>query len=73
MSSRRMEAKIPVRKPVFTVHQNESQEPTLNTAVQAQLGRRLRVIFDGETAPTPDKFQELLAQIDKRLGDKSTS
>lgn len=43
-------------------------EPVLNGTVQNQLGRRLRVMFDGPTAPMPDRFQELLAEIDRKVG-----
>lgn len=47
---------------------NPSQtEPVLNARVQAQLGRRLRVMFDGPVEPAPDRFQHLLAQIDEQL------
>lgn len=46
----------------------QSSEPVLNGTVQNQLGRRLRVMFDGPTAPMPDRFQELLAEIDRKVG-----
>jgi hypothetical protein len=42
-------------------------EPVLNAKVQAQLGRRLRVMFEGQIEPVPDRFQHLLAQIDEQL------
>lgn len=45
----------------------QTQEPVLNGAVQNQLGRRLRVLFDGQTTPPPDRFQELLAELDRKL------
>jgi hypothetical protein len=67
-----MEAKNPaVRESVFAIHEPQPQEPALNANVQAQIGRRLRVLFDGEVAPVPDRFQELLAQIDLALGQKT--
>ncbi|MDB5640686.1 MAG: Anti-sigma factor NepR [Hyphomicrobiales bacterium] len=69
MSLSRMEAKQPtVRESVFPIHHPHPGEPALNSAVQAQIGRRLRVMFDGEAEPVPDRFQELLAQIEKTLG-----
>jgi hypothetical protein len=69
MSLSRMEAKQPAaRESVFPIHHQPPSEPALNTVVQAQIGRRLRVLFDGETEPVPDRFQELLAQIDQQLG-----
>lgn len=45
----------------------QSQEPILNGTVQNQLGRRLRVLFDGQSSPPPDRFQELLAELDRKL------
>lgn len=69
MSLSRMEAKQPVaRESVFPIHHQQTSEPALNSTVQAQIGRRLRVMFDGEVEPTPDRFQELLAQIDAKFG-----
>lgn len=68
MSISRMEAKNPVvRQSVFPLHQGDPQEPALNATVRAQIGRRLRVLFDGEVEPAPDRFGELLAQLDARL------
>jgi hypothetical protein len=68
MSLSRMEAKQPVvRESVFPIHHQQQHEPALNTVVQAQIGRRLRVLFDGDVEPVPDRFQELLAQIDKQF------
>lgn len=72
MSLSRMEAKQPVAsESVFTMHHTPS-EPALNTVVQAQIGRRLRVLFDGEAEPVPDRFKELLAQIDAQIGSSET-
>jgi len=69
MSLSRMEAKqAVVRESVFPIHQAQQSEPALNATVQAQIGRRLRVLFDGEVEPVPDRFQELLAQIDAKFG-----
>lgn len=52
------------------MHQSKP-EPVLNDKVQAQLGRRLRVMFDGDAEPVPDRFLELLTQIDTQLRVKS--
>lgn len=69
MSCNRMEAKNPaVTEPFFHIHQSQGTEPVLSRAVQAQIGRRLRVLFEDEAQPVPDEFQELLSQIDARLG-----
>lgn len=69
MSLSRMEAKHPVtRESVFQIHHPQQFDPALNSIVRAQIGRRLRILFEGEAAPAPDSFQELLSQIDARLG-----
>lgn len=74
MSLSRMEAKQPAASDtVFTIHHPQQSEPVLNAAVQAQIGRRLRVMFDGEIEPAPDRFQELLAQIDAKFGGHGES
>lgn len=68
MSLSRMEAKHPVsRESVFQIHHPQQLDPALNSVVRAQIGRRLRIMFDGEAEPAPDRFQELLSQIDARL------
>ncbi len=68
MSLSRMEAKPPiVRDTMFPIHAPQTGEPTLNPVAQAQIGRRLRVIFDGPAAPVPARFQDLLAQIEQAL------
>ena len=73
MSLSRMEAKQPVvRESVFPIQHQQPSEPVLNSAVQAQIGLRLRVLFDGQTDPVPDRFQELLSQIDQKLGSGET-
>jgi hypothetical protein len=52
---------------VFPIHHPQQHEPALNSVVQAQIGRRLRVLFDDAAEPVPDRFQELLAQIDQKF------
>ena len=69
MSLSRMEAKQPVvSESVFPIHHQQQRDPALNAVVQAQIGRRLRVLFEGEAEPVPDRFNELLAQIDAKFG-----
>lgn len=64
MSLSRMEAKQPVaRDSVFAVH-HVQRDSTLNSVVRAQIGRRLRVLFDGEREPVPDRFLEILSRLD---------
>ena len=73
MSLSRMEAKQPVsRESVFQIQHQQPSDPSLNPVIQAQIGRRLRVLFDGEAEPVPDRFQELLAQIDAQFSNKET-
>ncbi|MDB5546354.1 MAG: hypothetical protein JWO64_3503, partial [Hyphomicrobiales bacterium] len=55
------------RESVFPIQHQQPSEPALNSVVQAQIGMRLRVLFDGQTDPAPDRFQELLSQIEKKL------
>ena len=52
---------------VRTMQEQQFEQPVLNRTVQAQLGRRLRVMFDGEAPPQPDRFDELIAELDRKL------
>jgi hypothetical protein len=64
-----MEAKPPIVKDtMFPIHHHQPGEPALNPVARAQIGRRLRVIFDGQAAPVPERVQDLLAQIEQALG-----
>ena len=38
---------------------------SLGRDVQAKIGQQLRAYYDGLIEPTPDRFAELLAQLDK--------
>ncbi len=44
----------------------------LGRDVQAKIGQQLRAYYDGLLEPTPDKFADLLRQLDKP-GDKGSS
>jgi len=69
MSLSRMEAKHPIaRDTMFPIHHQQTGELSLNTVAQAQIGRRLRVMFEGQVGPVPDRLQELLAQIEQMPG-----
>ncbi len=72
MSLGRMEAKTPiVKESLFTIHQN-SNEPVLNETVRAQIGRRLRSLFESlGSEPLPSRMQDLLVQIDRSLRERS--
>ncbi len=72
MSLGRMEAKYPViRESLFSLHQNYSNEPALSAAIRAQIGRRLRHLFDGITDPLPEKLQHALLQLESKLRGES--
>jgi hypothetical protein len=44
-------------------------EPSLGRDIQAKIGQQLRAYYDGLIEPTPERFSELLRQLDKS-GDK---
>ena len=48
------------------------KNPSLGRDVQAKIGQQLRSYYDGLIEPTPDRFVELLKQLDKP-GDKGRS
>lgn len=43
--------------------------PSLGRDIQAKIGQQLRAYYDGLIEPTPERFAELLRQLDKS-GDK---
>jgi hypothetical protein len=43
-------------------------EPSLGRDIQAKIGQQLRAYYDGLIEPTPERFADLLRQLDK--GDK---
>ena len=44
----------------------------LGREVQAKIGQQLRAYYDGLVEPTPDRFVELLKQLDKPSGKGSS-
>ena len=44
----------------------------LTREIQAKIGQQLRAYYDGLLEPTPDRFAELLRELDKS-GGKETS
>jgi hypothetical protein len=46
--------------------------PTLGRDIQAKIGQQLRAYYDGLVEPTPDRFVDLLRQLEKP-GDKGSS
>ena len=49
------------------------KEASLGRDVQAKIGQQLRAYYDGLIEPTPDRFAELLRQLDKPSGGKVSS
>ena len=46
-------------------------EPALDRAIQSRIGDQLRAMYDQlAEQPVPDRFLELLGQLDKGSGDK---
>jgi hypothetical protein len=48
------------------------REASLGRDVQAKIGQQLRAYYDGLIEPTPDRFADLLKQLEKS-GDKGSS
>ncbi len=48
------------------------KDASLGRDVQAKIGHQLRAYYDGLIEPTPDRFVDLLRQLDKP-GDKGSS
>jgi hypothetical protein len=44
----------------------------LTREVQAKIGQQLRAYYDGLVEPTPDRFVDLLKQLDKPTGKGSS-
>jgi hypothetical protein len=49
------------------------KEASLGRDVQAKIGQQLRAYYDGLIEPTPDRFVDLLRQLDKPSGSKGSS
>ena len=48
------------------------QNASLGREVQAKIGQQLRAYYDGLIEPTPDRFADLLRQLDKPSGKGSS-
>jgi hypothetical protein len=44
----------------------------LTRDIQAKLGQQLRSYYDGLIEPTPDRFVDLLRQLDEKAGGKDS-
>jgi hypothetical protein len=49
------------------------KEASLGRDVQAKIGQQLRSYYDGLIEPTPDRFVDLLRQLDKPSGNKGSA
>jgi hypothetical protein len=47
-------------------------EASLGRDVQAKIGAQLRAYYDGLLEPTPDRFANLLRELDKQDGKEPT-
>ncbi len=56
-----------------TTTNRRGKDASLGRDVQAKIGQQLRAYYDGLIEPTPDKFVELLRQLDKPTGSKESS
>lgn len=45
------------------------KNPSLGRDVQAKIGQQLRAYYDGLLEPTPDRFVDLLRQLDNKPDD----
>ena len=66
MSLGRMEAKIPAGGEPRSIIQNVSADSMLDASVRAQIGQRLRSLYAIVTDPLPERFQDLLRQLDTK-------
>ena len=51
---------------------SDLESGALGREVQAKIGQQLRAYYDGLVEPTPDRFVELLKQLDKPSGKGSS-
>jgi flagellar biosynthesis/type III secretory pathway M-ring protein FliF/YscJ len=56
-------------KPTMTTKRART-EPSLGRDIQAKIGQQLRAYYEGLIEPTPERFAQLLRELDKSGGDK---
>ena len=49
------------------------KDASLGREVQAKIGQQLRAYYDGLIEPTPDRFVDLLQQLERSAGSKGSS
>lgn len=49
------------------------KDASLGRDVQAKIGQQLRAYYDDLIEPTPDRFVDLLKQLDKPTGSKGSA
>jgi hypothetical protein len=52
---------------------NRRKDASLGRDVQAKIGQQLRAYYDGLIEPTPDRFVDLLRQLEKSAGGKGSN
>jgi hypothetical protein len=55
-----------------SVLQRRKPSGTIGPDIQAKIGKQLRAYYDGLIEPTPDRFVDLLAKLDKTGGKGSS-
>ena len=48
------------------------KDASLGRDVQAKIGQQLRAYYDGLIEPTPERFADMLRQLDKPVGGKGS-
>jgi hypothetical protein len=71
MSERKPDKPGPMDNRATNPKRGKSQ-PGLGREIQVKIGSQLRAYYDGLIEPTPDRFVELLRELDKP-GDKGSS
>jgi hypothetical protein len=59
--------------PTKTTAPRRGKDASLGREVQAKIGQQLRAYYDGLIEPTPDRFVDLLQQLDKPAESKGSS
>ena len=59
--------------PTRTTAAKRGKDASLGREVQAKIGQQLRAYYDGLIEPTPDRFVDLLRQLDRPAESKGSS
>jgi hypothetical protein len=74
MKDRKSDDLLPVQPdPMNAQAAAKRKDASLGREVQAKIGQQLRAYYDGLIEPTPDRFADLLRQLEKPGGKGSTN